>query len=33
MCVVLVAVQDHARAEQILVGFQRKWFSRDEKMK
>jgi hypothetical protein len=31
ICVVLVAEQDHARAEQILVGFQRKWFSRDER--
>ena len=27
MCVVLVAETDLARAEQILVGFQRKWFS------
>ncbi len=33
MCVVLVAEQDYVRAEQILVGFQRKWCSRDEKMK
>jgi hypothetical protein len=31
MCVVLVAEQDHARAEQILVGFQQKWCSRDER--
>jgi hypothetical protein len=31
MRVVLVAEQDHARAEQILVGFQRKWYSRDER--
>ena len=29
MCVVLVAETDYARAEQILVGFQQKWFSRD----
>jgi len=25
LCVVLVAEEDYARAEQILVGFQRKW--------
>ena len=30
LCVVLVPETDYARAEQILVGFQRKWFSRDE---
>jgi hypothetical protein len=29
MCVVLVAETDYARAQQILVGFQRKWFSRE----
>lgn len=28
MCVVLVAEQDYARAEQILVGFQQRWSSR-----
>lgn len=33
MCVVLVAEKDHARAEQILVEFQRKWCSRDERRK
>lgn len=29
MCVVLVAEADLARAEQILVGFQQKWLSRE----
>jgi hypothetical protein len=29
MCVVQVAETDYARAEQILVGFQRKWLSRE----
>ena len=29
MCIVLVAETDLARAEQILVEFQRKWFSRE----
>lgn len=29
MCVVLVAETDYARAQQILVGFQRKWFSQE----
>ena len=31
ICVVLVAEKDHARAEQILVGFQQKWCSRVER--
>jgi hypothetical protein len=29
MCVVLVAEADLARAEQILAGFQQKWFPRE----
>ena len=33
MCAVLVAEADLARAEQILAGFQQKWFPREERMK
>jgi hypothetical protein len=31
MCVVLVGEKDYARAEQILVGFQRKWLGGEVK--
>ncbi|NWF73717.1 MAG: hypothetical protein HXY51_11850 [Nitrospirae bacterium] len=31
MCVVLVAEKDYARAQQILVGFQRKWLGGEVK--